>query len=79
MIMNNNINYPIRVLQVIGIVAGGGVESVIMNYYEHVDRSKIQFDFVVHNNNIIDITDKVSSLGGRVYKVPPYNKNIMGI
>ena len=55
--MNNNINYPIRVLQVIGIVAGGGVESVIMNYYEHVDRSKIQFDFVVHNNNIIDITD----------------------
>ena len=55
--MNNNINYPIRVLQVIGIVAGGGVESVIMNYYEHVDRSKIEFDFVVHNNNIIDITD----------------------
>ena len=39
---------PIRILQVIGIVAGGGVESVVMNYYKHIDRSKVQFDFVVH-------------------------------
>ena len=29
----------IRVLQILGIVAGGGVESVIMNYYEHIDRT----------------------------------------
>ena len=27
-------NEPIRILQILGIVAGGGVESVIMNYYE---------------------------------------------
>ena len=25
---------PIRILQIVGIVAGGGVESVVMNYYE---------------------------------------------
>jgi len=31
---------PIRILQVI---AGGGVEAVILNYYEHIDRSKVQF------------------------------------
>ena len=66
---------PIRVLQIIGIVAGGGVEAVIMNYYEHIDQTKVQFDFIVHNDNKIDITPKVEALGGRVYKVTPYYKN----
>lgn len=69
---------PIRVLQVIGIVAGGGVESVVMNYYKHINRSKVQFDFVVHDDNIVDITDIVESMGGKVYKVPSYSKNIFG-
>lgn len=66
---------PIRVLQIIGIVAGGGVEAVIMNYYEHIDRTKVQFDFIVHNDNKIDITQKVEAMGGKVYKVTPYYKN----
>lgn len=66
---------PIRILQILGIVAGGGVESVVMNYYEHIDRTKVQFDFVVHNDNTIDITNKVKSMGGKVYKITPYYKN----
>lgn len=66
---------PIRVLQIIGIVAGDGVEAVIMNYYEHIDRTKVQFDFIVHNDNKIDITQKVEAMGGKVYKVTPYYKN----
>lgn len=66
---------PIRVLQILGIVAGGGVEAVIMNYYEHIDRTKVQFDFIVHNDNKFDIAPKVEAMGGRVYKVTPYYKN----
>lgn len=66
---------PIRVLQILGIVAGGGVESVIMNYYKHIDRSIVQFDFIVHNDNKVDITDIVESMHGRVFKVTPYSKN----
>ena len=69
---------PIRVLQVIGIVAGGGVESVVMNYYKHIDRSKVQFDFVVHDDNIVDITEIGEPMGAKVYKVPSYSKNIFG-
>lgn len=38
---------PIRVAQVMGKMLGGGVESVVMNYYRHIDRSKVQFDFLV--------------------------------
>lgn len=67
----------IRVLQIIGIVCGGGVESVIMNYYRNIDRSKIQFDFVIdgHGKSLLD--DEIISLGGKIYKVEPYKKNIL--
>ncbi len=68
---------PIRILQIIGIAAGGGVEAVVMNYYEHIDRSQVQFDFVIHRDSPVDITQKVESLGGRVYKVSPYYQNLL--
>ncbi len=66
---------PIRILQILGIVAGGGVEAVIMNYYRHIDRSRVQFDFIVHADSPVDITAEVTALGGRVYPVTPYYKN----
>lgn len=69
---------PIRVLQIIGIFNKGGVESVVLNYYRHINRDKIQFGFVVHDNTTVDVSALVEPLGGRVYKVPAYNKNIWG-
>ena len=42
--MNNIEDNPIVVAQIMGKWVGGGVEAVIMNYYRHIDRSKIQFD-----------------------------------
>ena len=67
---------PIRVLQVMGIVASGGVEAVIMNYYRHIDKSKVQFDFVVHRNPYQHFVDEARSMGGKVYEVTPYTNNI---
>lgn len=69
---------PIRILHIIGILVGGGVETVVMNYYKNIDHSKVQFDFVVHDNDKVDITDIVEKMGGKVYKVPAYYKNIFG-
>ena len=37
---------PIIVAQVMGKWLGNGVESVIMNYYRHLNHSKVQFDFI---------------------------------
>ncbi len=54
---------PIRILQIIGIAAGGGVEAVVMNDYKHIDRSQGQFDFVIHRDSPVDITQKVEFLG----------------
>lgn len=67
----------IRVLHIIGIVCGGGVEKVVMNYYKHIDRSKIQFDFVIDGYNKSIIDDEIRSLGGRVYHIESYKKNII--
>lgn len=67
---------PIRVLQILGIVANGGVETVIMNYYRHIDKIKIQFDFVVHNDADENYLREAERLGAQIYKVTPYNKNI---
>ena len=40
----------IRVLHVIGIMNRGGAETMIMNLYRHIDRSKVQFDFVENSS-----------------------------
>ena len=68
---------PIRVLQIIGLSCGGGVESVIMNYYRHVDKRKVQFDFVVHKNPLKTLVDEAISMGAKVYEVTPYTQNII--
>lgn len=67
---------PIRVLQIMGIVGNGGVEAVIMNYYRHIDKTKVQFDFVVHKNPYAHFVDEAQSMGARIYEVTPYMKNI---
>lgn len=68
---------PIRVLQIMGIVESGGVEAVIMNYYRHIDRSKVQFDFVMHKGGNPRYIAEIKSLGGKVFEITPYSKNIL--
>lgn len=67
---------PIRVLQIIGIVCGGGVEAVIMNYYRNIDRNQVQFDFVIDGYDKTYLDDEIKAMGGKVYHVEPYRKNI---
>ncbi|WP_242622590.1 glycosyltransferase [Lachnoclostridium sp. Marseille-P6806] len=40
---------PIRILHVLGVLNMGGAESRIMDLYRHIDRSRVQFDFLVHS------------------------------
>ena len=39
---------PIRILHVFGTLGLGGAESRIMDLYRHIDRERVQFDFLVH-------------------------------
>lgn len=61
---------PIRVLHITGAMFPGGYENFIMNLYENIDRSKIQFDMVVHARKENDYVPKIESMGGHVYELP---------
>ena len=65
---------PIRIAHIIGKWVGGGVEAVVMNYYRHIDRSKIQFDFLCDDDSTNIPYEEIEELGGRVILIPPYQK-----
>ncbi len=64
---------PIRVLQVATKMDRGGLETMIMNYYRKMDRSKIQFDFLLHRTSEGAYDSEIKRLGGRLYFVPRAN------
>lgn len=68
---------PIKVAMIMGKMQGGGVESVIMNYYRNIDHKQIQFDFIVDCDSTRVPTAEIESYGGKVYFVPPYQKLFM--
>ncbi|MBR6147755.1 MAG: glycosyltransferase [Lachnospiraceae bacterium] len=62
----------IRVLQVLGSTSLGGAESRIMDLYRHMDRDRIQFDFLVTRGNTGHFDAEIESLGGHVYTIQRY-------
>ncbi len=63
----------IRVLQVVAVMNRGGLETMIMNYYRNIDRSNIQFDFLVHGEDEGVYEKEIRALGGRIYRAPKFN------
>ncbi len=47
----------------------GGLESMLMNYYRNIDRSQIQFDFVVHRDFEADYDQEILALGGKIFRI----------
>lgn len=60
----------IRVLQCVNDMHRAGLETMLMNYYRNIDRTKIQFDFLTHRPDKSDYDDEIESLGGKVYYAP---------
>lgn len=60
---------PVRVLHVVTTMNRGGLETMLMNYYRFIDRSKVQFDFLVHRNFKMDYESEIKSLGGNIYYI----------
>lgn len=59
----------IRILHVVTYMGRGGLETMIMNYYRQMDRTKVQFDFLVHRDFRADYDDEIERLGGRIYRI----------
>ena len=60
---------PVRILHILGNTQLGGAESRIMDLYRHMDRSVVQFDFVVHSKEEGYFNEEIRKLGGRIFRV----------
>ncbi len=62
---------PIRILHCIpGTMECGGIENFIMNLYRNIDRTKIQFDFLLHGNGKNYYEEEIKKYGGKIYRIP---------
>lgn len=63
-----------RVLQIMGGLKRGGLETFAMNIYRSIDRSEIQFDFLLTQVAGGNYEEEAKSLGANIYYIPPRNK-----
>jgi len=61
---------PIRVLHVFGGLDSGGAESRTMDVYRKIDKSRVQFDFLIHTEKEGFFEDEVKKMGGQIFRVP---------
>lgn len=60
---------PIRVLHILQRMEAGGTQALLMNIYRKIDRSKIQFDFLVVYKEDQFYDEEIKQLGGNLYKM----------
>ena len=63
-----------RVLQMVSALDGGGIERIIYNYYLHMDRSKIHFDFVKVESEEGILEEPLRKLGCNIFGLPQLRK-----
>jgi len=56
-----------------------GVMRVIMNYYTHINRERIQFDFVYFIESDASYIDEIHALGGNMYLIPKPGSTLQSI
>lgn len=61
----------IRVLHVVASMNCGGVEKLLFNYYDNINREKIQFDFACYSFPNGKMRKKFQSLDSKIYELPP--------
>lgn len=57
----------VRVLHVVGAMNRGGAETMLMNLYRALDRTRLQFDFLEFSDGVSDYAPEIERLGGRIY------------
>ena len=58
----------IRILQVTDGMNRGGLETLLINIHKNIDKSKIQFDYLIHEAEPQDYEQEILSLGGKIYR-----------
>ena len=68
-----------RIAVVMGKMHSGGKKNLVMEYYRHIDKSKIQFDFICDTDSNAIPKAEIEKLGGRVYEITPYQNILKNI
>ena len=63
----------IRILHSVSNMDRAGIETMLMNYYRHIDRSKIQFDFLCNKKKPGAYDAEIKEMGGNIYHTPGLN------
>ena len=63
----------IRILHSVSNMDRAGIETMLMNYYRHIDRNKIQFDFLCNKTKPGAYDEEIRSLGGKIFHAPGLN------
>ncbi|MBQ2094333.1 MAG: glycosyltransferase family 1 protein [Firmicutes bacterium] len=63
----------LRVLHSVSNMARAGIETMLMNYYRQIDRSRIQFDFLANKPVPGEYDEEIRGMGGRVFVSPGLN------
>lgn len=58
-----------RILQIMGKMDRAGAETMLMNLYRHIDRSKVQFDFITFTYDKGDYDDEIIAMGGKIIPI----------
>jgi len=56
----------VRILQVVGSMKRGGIETWLMSIMRHIDRERFRFDFLVSNSAPSPHEPEIRSLGGHI-------------
>lgn len=63
----------IRVLHSVSYMHRAGVETFLMNYYRHIDRNVVQFDFLCNKQLAGEYDEEIRTLGGRIFYRPGFD------
>lgn len=63
----------IRILHSVSNMDHGGIETMLMNYYRHIDREQIQFDFLCNKAKPGAYDEEIIAMGGRIFRSPGLN------
>jgi glycosyltransferase involved in cell wall biosynthesis len=58
---------PLRILHAVVNMNRGGAETLLMNLYRNIDRSKVQFDFLTCKAGAFDA--EIEAMGGKIHRI----------
>lgn len=64
---------PQRVLHIVGRMDRAGAETMLMNLYREIDRTRFQFDFAYFTNDRCDYDEEIETMGGRIIRINSSN------